>query len=411
MHHLDDSSCQTDCCDLLNAVASLVTADESGISDNESCGSHAESLEDIAVDPHKGHQFPAGFFDHITIGHFVVDAMWQHGWGAVDLTHVAVKECSGFEGRTFKVSVSDSAIYPSCVAFHVLSHQVAGDFVCVGRMAAAQAVFAAHGLAPPRVTEGDNWFIDAWAGSQVGSVYDLNRPISTCQKETGPPAFATPAELGTLLAKIHAIPPDWYNEWRARVCARDPVLFAADANSHIWPFTARQAFLRALPDEGLASWCQAGPKPASIAGARLVTSHSDFHPANIVRGKGGLQVVDFGLASVTCATKDLAWACEYFLHGQGEKRAFASAYLTASGYAGECDEVDALLIDAECFALHSFTGALYGQLDNLKDDLAHGLDGYSKFAAIAEDALTNASLRSEILQRGLFFCSRYQALI
>jgi len=169
--------------------------------------------------------------------------------------------------------------------------------------------------------------------------------------------------------------------------------------------------LDSLPEGAINSWLRAGPRPVSVAGARLVTSHSDFHPANILRTESGLQVIDFGLSCVTCAAKDLSWACEYFLQGLDEKREFAAAYLKASGFPGDCVEVDALVLDAECYTLHSFTGVLFGQLRNLIDDPVNGLDEYFKFAAIADDAQSKASLRSEVLERGLFFTSRYQNLL
>jgi hypothetical protein len=350
--------------------------------------------------------------DHAALKSFVVDVLAHHGWRDVDHRQVVLKECSGFEGRTFHVCAGNCSVspHPHAVALHVLLPQVAEDDVSKGRMAAAHKLFSEYRIAPGRLAQGCDWFIDPWAGSTIGGVYTLNRPTFQERAKNGV-ATASPEELGELLAQIHAIPTDWFDEWREQVCIRTPVLRNASSSSHIWPFTARQEFLKDLPAEAIMQWCSASPKPNSFYGARVVTSHADFHPANIVRTSDGLQVLDFGLACVTCAAKDLAWACEYFLCGRNEKRAFASTYLMSSGFPARDDDVDDLLLDAECFALHSFTGPLYGQLDSLRHDPQHGLDEYLKFATIAEDSLTSPALRQEILERGLFFSSRYQALL
>mmetsp|Transcript_133523 Transcript_133523/g.249693 ORF Transcript_133523/g.249693 Transcript_133523/m.249693 type:complete len:459 (+) Transcript_133523:55-1431(+) len=422
----DSYSCAFDSHDFQELeLASLrtcdVTDDEKGSSDAASFCSEEQNFSGETPEQQDLLQLLGNILSSgPALAQFVVHAMARHGWGNVDHSQVVVQECSGFEGRTFKVSTESINAVPSVVAFHVLNNQVAADDICKGRMAAAQTVFAANRISAARIAQGDNWFVEPWIGTKVGGVYDLNRPKhrkSTAESfeltlglHTESPATASPAELGELLARIHAIPTGWYDEWRVSICARRPALLSAESGSHIWPFTARQQIFEKLSDESIRLWCQAGPKAASSAGARIVTTHGDFHPANIIRGQDGLQVIDFGLTCVTSAAKDLSWACEYFLHGIEEKRAFASAYLKAGGLPAENDEVDALLLDAECFALHSFTGVLLGQLDNLREDPVRGLDDYFAFAAIAEDALTNTQLRSEILEKGLFFSSPYQAL-
>jgi len=413
---------QADCCqeecqdtqhpDTASDHTQDISDDDSDSSDGASFAGPEEKVRRSTPEQLETQQLPRDLLCNIpALSSFVVDAMAQNGWRNVDHTQVRVKECSGFEGRTFRISAEGSNVCPAMVAFHVLNDEVVADLVCKDRVAAAQAIFAASGISPPRLAEGNNWFIDCWIGNKVGGVYDLNRPTAAEVSQVEPHATATAAELGALLAKVHAIPIDWYEPTRASLRARHPALVDTEGDSHLWPFTARQEVFEALPDEGIKTWSLAGPTATSNAGARIVTTHGDFHPANIIRTNSGLQVIDFGLSCVTCAAKDLSWACEYFLHGLEEKRSFASAYLKASGYAAVPEEVDALLVDAECFALHSFIGVLFGQLDNLKEDPEHGLDEYFEFAAIAEDARVNASLYSEILEHGLFMTSRYQALL
>merc|ERR1719353_535624 len=114
--------------------------------------------------------------------------MAQHGWANVDPVTVYVKECSGFEGRTFRISAEGANVCPPMVAFHVLNEEVVVDPVCRDRVATAQAIFAAYGVSPPRIVEGDSWFIDAWIGNKVGGIYDLNRPTSAELSESEPQA-------------------------------------------------------------------------------------------------------------------------------------------------------------------------------------------------------------------------------
>lgn len=344
---------------------------------------------------------------------FVLRALSSSGWAGVAPEQVTLRECSGHEGRTFRVSDESGNAQPPVVALHVLNAVVAAEPLAAGRMAVAQQLFAEHGLAPKRLAEGAGWFIDAWAGGRIGSLYDFNRAADSqqaavCLREGS--CGATVEELGNLLARVHSLPTGWYDEIRQQLCVRDPGLCVAALNSHVWPFAARRMFLRGLPDEGLRTWCAAGPRPISTAGARLVTSHSDFHPANIVRDEEGLKMVDFGLTCVTCAAKDMAWACEFFLRGLDEKRRFAEAYLRSSGLGVSPEEVDELLLDVECYSLHGWWGALYAELEKVREDPVHGLDDYQRYADIAEDATASHELRQDILEKGFFRCSRAAAL-
>lgn len=370
--------------------------------DVSSSGSHDDLFAEVISGDFSQTSLQTIVNNHEALIRFVINVMVHHGWRDVEQSHVILKSCSGFEGKTFEVRIDGQSSSLDAVALHILQPHVAVDEISKGRRAAAQKLFSEHSLAPRCLAKGCDWFIDPWSGSTIGRVYELNRP--------GGVAAATPEELGELLAKIHEMPTDWFDEWREQLCNRTPALRSADFNSHIWPFTAMQ-LVKDFPPDALSLWCSVGPKPTSFAGARAVTSHSDFHPANIVRTQNGLQVIDFGFTCVTCAAKDLAWACEYYLHGRAEKRAFASAYLKACGLPASFEDVDDLCLDAERFALHSFGGVLHGQLNNLKHDLQHGLDEYFPFAAIAEDSLASPSLREDILEHGLFGCYRYQQLL
>jgi len=86
---------------------------------------------------------------------------------------VELKDCSGHGGcKTFKVSVKAtgdedesprSVLRLPPVVLH--SRLEDHDEHFMRRLSDAHNVFAQHGLAPPRVAEGGDWFIGEWAGT------------------------------------------------------------------------------------------------------------------------------------------------------------------------------------------------------------------------------------------------------
>ena len=191
--------------------------------------------------------------------------------------------------KTFKVSAPGD--FPP-VALHCLGEEVAPDPVSEQRLAAAQVLFAKHGLCPTRLAEGGDWFCESWGGVTLGQAFSLNSPevhaptASIVGLET---AGATHAELGALLARVHQLPTDWFDPWRAQLKSKYPGLANAPDTSPIWWSTGKSKYMLAFQDDELLAkyvQLQACVHPdvmTTTPGKRLVTAHADFHPGNLLR--------------------------------------------------------------------------------------------------------------------------------
>merc|ERR1711879_350074 len=218
-------------------------------------------------------------------------------------------------------------------------------------MADAARVFTGAGLAPRRLAQGGDWFIDIWEG-------------------TGSPFFNVVEhfkELGELVAAIHRLPIQWFDPWRAKAVERCPALGGVPHASHVWWYTCKYWDCgECLPtdDEKLRFWIQTKPcfAPVSEAAWRLVTSHGDLHAKNIISTDSGMRVVDLELSTVTYAIFDLslvfAWAGQG-ARGRVNKQAFLEAYMKAAGLPMEPEDVAKLYLDAEIHVLGTHLGRLW----------------------------------------------------
>lgn len=251
------------------------------------------------------------------------------------------------------------------------------------REQAAARLFAAHGLSPRRLAQGVDWFIDPWEGY-------------------GQPTLATVADmevLGKELAKVHKMPIEWFDAFRAELQAEFPFLATVPANSHIWWYSCRmECMFPSKPDAEkpcdpvwLAEFAQPMFTPQSTAGARVVTCHGDLKEPNMVAlaegramQEGALKFVDLEFAHVTAACYDLAYVCFHYEDkrpSETEKaaytyvddvtamrRAFLKAYLQAMGDASTKQDVDRLLVDVMLAACGHHFGPI-GQCSPLGREL------------------------------------------
>jgi hypothetical protein len=226
---------------------------------------------------------------------------------------------------------------------------------------------------------------------------------------------ATVAEIGRLLAKVHQVPVDWFEPFRERLCALHPGLDEASHGSAVWWYSARKDMLADLDEEQLRNWIRAFPQePKSVAGKRLVTTHFDLHPGNIIRteealGNQFLRVVDLEFSCASYAANDIAYAFSLWLKGAEKRREFAKAYLEALDQPATEEDVDCLLLDAATAQLGIIHG---GRIWNSKHILAGGgaRGIIQKFVALADDARSDAELREDILNNGLEGCARGKEL-
>ena len=284
------------------------------------------------------------------------------GWRSADADLVEVEDVSGCGGsKTYRVAVTHACTpqpRPPAVALHCRLKPVAGRAsYFVRRMAAATRVFSTDGLGPRRLADGDGWHIDEWADGAADNI--RGHSFRDSRGRTG--TVEEWARIGELLAHVHQLPCNWFEEYRQEVISAHPRMAAAPRASHIWDYFAhmhdpRESFgpLMAEGDDGredlLAEYLELGALVcAHPVAARAVTTHGDFHHGNILDAAGGLLCVDFEGTCVSQAVQDLAYHfCGDGAKGSGRnprKLAFLAAYLRVLGK--DPDVLEPLLVECE----------------------------------------------------------------
>lgn len=348
----------------------------------------------------------------------VVVAALQEDIPALQEADVSLKDCSGYGGcRTYKATLRDSSgseddqsrdLPPVVLHSRLEDH----DNHFMRRLSDAHAVFAAHGLAPPRLAEGSDWFVGQWAGSAVEqSALDS---IEGCIRH------------GALYAKVHSVDPAWFEPHRAALLERAPQLKDVPPTSHMWAFVSRghhcdnmcelystgpfetqpgEVDIRALVAD------MAGPMaPQHPISRRLVTTHGDLHCQNALDIGAGkdLQCIDFEFSCAAGAYFDLgaamgqmAWAGDK--RGLEHRRAFLRAYTSGLGQPMEGEELDALLVDVMLSGglthFHAMGLLAPWHLKDLDKEMI--VTKLTTVATIAEEIRSDPTLQEEFLQIGL----------
>ena len=345
---------------------------------------------------------------------------------------VTVKECSvggaNWGAFTFKVTAPGGG---ASVALRIADAQPlrAGIFQRCQRSAAKQ--LAQHGVAAKQLaaSSADSaalaWSIEEWLPWVEGSELE---PFREWTGNTIPRASAgVMTQLGRLLARVHAVPVDWFVPYRAEFAAAVPGLKDVPATSHLWWslfFTGRfpehnicngalhplgegeqfqgvlaQSLLGRLEEEethGLVKeFMQLGAfAPAHSLAARVVTAHGDLWAGNAIdcgEANGGWLAIDFETVHVGCAVFDLAVVVHIMFikfdldHDHTLKRAFLSSYLEAGGF--PADDCDALLLDVilalECLNTGRFgVGGAWNQRPlKSADEFVTGMASAKRWAA------------------------------
>lgn len=283
----------------------------------------------------------------------VIEALKNLGWACVAPSDVAVEDKSGFGGsKCYRVSANAT---PPVVALHSLQGVGGGldisDFH--GRLGAAAQVFSDGGCGPRRLAQGTDWFIEVWEGSG-----DLDWSPSLDQFR----------ELGELLAAVHRLPTVWYDVWREKACEREPALRHVSHRSHVWWYACKYWDCNeALPSsrehaQALQFWIKEeqcfSPARGNCLYDRLVTSHGDCHPGNIIQTEAGLKLLDFEYTAVRSALFDVAFV--FMWAGRAEnKRVFLKQYLDSSSLPSDDDTLDRLSFDAAIYVAATHVGPLW----------------------------------------------------
>jgi hypothetical protein len=248
-------------------------------------------------------------------------------------------------------------------------------------MAVATKIFSSEGLGPQRLAEGDGWHIDEWADGVTENI----RGHSFRDSRGRPGTVEEWTRIGELLAHVHQLPCDWFEEYRQEVISAHPRMAAAPRASHIWGYFSDmhdpQETFGPLMTEGdddqedlFAEYLELGTLVCTHpVAARAVTTHGDFHHGNILDATGGLMCVDFEGTCVSQALQDLAYHfCGDGAKGSGRnprKLAFLAAYLRGLGEDPEV--LEPLLVECELASI-CFCG-MARQLPPALGGGAHGM--------------------------------------
>ena len=229
---------------------------------------------------------------------YVTTALRDKGWANVDTASV---DCSLFHGSNNKIFRLSA---PGLEAVALRVRTGASDEV----HQRAKELFSKHGLGPRQVHRSierngtEERCIEQWIGN-------------------GAPQFKTIEDFvlwGELCAKIHQLPLDWFEEYRTKlqetVCPE--YLRGLRSDHTVWVFSMGDAVDFREIDGGVPQppeeirmhledplWL-----PTSAAGKRVVTTHGDLHPHNMVQAAGETNCVDLEFTCVAGAVVDLAYA-------------------------------------------------------------------------------------------------------
>jgi hypothetical protein len=344
------------------------------------------------------------------------------GWVNIEASAVELQDISGKGGnRTYKVSVGRQDLSGTC---EMLANSNAAPAVMklytksgceqtVLRVKAAHAAMAEKGCTAQSLASGSFWLLHAWAGSS-------------------PHRDNLSGKCGRLLARAHSADASWYDPIRASFCGKCPALSEAPHGSHIWYFTTLfesgmmdhltwmlSQNLHEPSSEIARAFVFAGPTPASEAGSRVVTSHGDFHGANIVEDEdGNLRFIDFDMSCVQFAVFDIAYNFKLHCRDNVSRHEFLQAYLEESGLPSRNEDINTLWLDVErCrmnvgFFSHSlsiFSKRMHSG-DNLL--LVSGLGAeLDMLVAVADKALEDAELAEEMRTKGFFECGAVKTIL
>lgn len=98
------------------------------------------------------------------------------------------------------------------------------------RLGAAVQAFAKAGVHPPKLAQGGDWYIDAWAGEQ---------PWNDREKEWDSITMQELQDAAQLLARVHAVPIGWYDTHREKIMEQNPLFRECSMGSHAWLTASR----------------------------------------------------------------------------------------------------------------------------------------------------------------------------
>ena len=297
--------------------------------------------------------------------------------GTTSTPELSVKDISGNSGA--KTYLCLDGELPRCI----VKVQSGGGIMdshpnTAARVGAAASVMRAEGIAPPVIMRGADFHVEASAGTSVmKDFFHFDEDL------------APPAALAGLLAKLHALPVDWYDALKDTFLQRDPAIAAMlkDAPDYApcWclPWTGLDTGMPVLGvgnpnaetakkilslelETGVFEKIMLHPafQPTSEAARRQVVVHNDFKPDNVLRDPetGALTAIDYDLVQVGPAVMDFGLPYMMWLGARFTtfefRQAFIRDYLDAAGLGSVDADVRAMMLDCEVNTIVAFPGLL-----------------------------------------------------
>ena len=316
----------------------------------------------------------------------------DQAWAAVVPDAMAVEDCTsqigamgGVQTYRMSASVAEGRVMKAVLRQWSGSQETAVEQrLFVQRWCAACRVFALHGVGPRRLAEqplrprrlaeqgrADGWAVEEWPGTALHTVPSPLASGATTASWSGLDA-RTARAAGQLLARAHQVPTTWFEGFREAYQTCLPWLRGTARGSNAWVYASLAPGGLLCCDSSLrVLWADGSTAaPRHPVSARLVTTHGNFHPGNIVRPaayarpaayveRGGgsaaaeegeeedeelLRLVDFDCSCVAAAIFDLASA--FALDESGHFDCFLAGYLDQLGGAWSSADLEAIRLDA-----------------------------------------------------------------
>lgn len=207
-----------------------------------------------------------------------------------------------------------------------------------------------------------------------------------------------------LTAKLHQVQTTWYDQHRAEIQEKVPVMKDEPLNSAMWVMMRPDMIVKHSqkhflpPTDKLRLLLAAIPRPSGQYAERMATVHGDLHHQNIVRMPAGHSVlVDLEGVCVSSAVQDLVHICE---------RGLVAFYMESmSGQEPSEEEIDALWLEAKIaehvhfYLLREIFWEVAGQWT--PQEVATRMDRYiehaTRFSSFAEKLRKDVVLAKEVL--------------
>ena len=290
---------------------------------------------------------------------------------------LSIKDVSGNSGA--KTFICSEGEIPKCIVKVKGNESIMSSHPnTFKRVLAATENLRSNGIAPPIVLHGADFHIERSAGiSVMEDFFHFNQKI------------APPEKVAKLLAKLHSIPIDWYQNLKNEFLEQDlnissilkpmppfapcwclpwsgfdtqmPVLGVGNPN----PETAKKIFKLELKTGVYKKIMQCSAFfPKSDAAKREVVVHNDFKPDNILYDPDTkeLTAIDYDLGHVGAAVMDfglpyMMWLGSRFTNFNFRKE-FIKSYLIESQLPHDDQNVKDMMLDCEINTIVAFPGLL-----------------------------------------------------